>query len=50
MGRFPVHPEAVDAGVLGVAPVSQDPQLHHLVRGHFGVLGRERMGKSSQTQ
>lgn len=42
VGRLPVHPEAIDAGVLGVAPVSQDPQLHHLVRGHGRVLGRER--------
>lgn len=41
VGRLPVHPEAIDTGVLGVAPVSQDPQLHHLVRGHCRVLGRE---------
>jgi hypothetical protein len=25
VGRLPVHSEAVDAGVLGVAPVGQDP-------------------------
>lgn len=41
VGRLPMHPEAVDAGVLRVAPVSQDPQLHHLVCGHFRVLGGE---------
>lgn len=40
LGRLPMHPEAVDAGVLRVAPVGQDPQLHHLVRG-LRVLGRE---------
>lgn len=39
-----MHPEAVDAGVLRVAPVSQDSQLHHLVCGHFGVLGGEERG------
>ena len=44
-----MHPEAVDAGVLGVAPVSQDPQLHHLVRGHFRALRREGRGESPQT-
>lgn len=49
VGGFPMHPEAVDAGVLGVAPVSQDPQLHHLVRGHFRALGREGRGGSPQT-
>lgn len=37
VGGFPMHPEAVDAGVLGVAPVSQDPQLHHLV--YVAILG-----------
>lgn len=42
VGGLPVHPEAVDAGVLGVAPVSQDAQLHHLVRGHFRILQREK--------
>lgn len=50
VGGFPMHPEAVDAGVLGVAPVSQDPQLHHLVRGHFRALGREGRGGSAQTR
>lgn len=48
MGGFPVHPEAVDARVLGVAPVSQDPKFHHLVCGHFSVLGTERRVKSGQ--
>lgn len=48
-GRLPVHPEAIDAGVLGVAPVSQDPQLHHLVHGHCRVLGRERRHQACQS-
>lgn len=38
VGGFTMHPEAVDAGILGVAPVGQNPQLHHLVAGHLGVL------------
>ena len=42
VGGLPMHPEAVDAGVLGVAPVSQDAQLHHLIRGHFRILQREK--------
>ena len=44
VGGLPMHPEAVDAGVLGVAPVSQDAQLYHLVRGHFRILQREKGG------
>lgn len=47
VGGLPVHPEAVDAGVLGVAPVSQDAQLHHLVRGHFRILQRKGRAKNS---
>lgn len=38
VGRLPVHSEAVDAGIFWVAPVSQDPQLHHLVCGHHRGL------------
>lgn len=48
VGGLPMHPEAVDAGVLGVAPVSQDAQLYHLVRGHFRILQREGRAKNSQ--
>lgn len=39
-----MHPEAVDARVLGVAPVGQDPELHNLVGGHLRGLGREGRG------
>lgn len=33
-----MHPEAVDTGVLRVAPVGQDPKLHNLVCGHLRGL------------
>lgn len=36
---LPVHAEAVDAGVLGVAPVAQHPQLHQLEGAHGVTLG-----------
>lgn len=38
VGRLPMHPEAVDACVLRMAPVSQDPKLHHLVCSHLQGL------------
>lgn len=33
-----MHPEAVDARVLRVAPVGQDPKFHDLICGHLGGL------------
>lgn len=37
-----MHPEAVDACVLRVAPVGQDPKLHDLICGHLrGLSGEE---------
>lgn len=37
-----MHPEAVDARVLRVAPVGQDPKLHDLICGHLrGLSGKE---------
>lgn len=37
-----MHPEAVDARVLRVAPVGQDPKLHDLICGHLrGLSGEE---------
>lgn len=40
--RLPVHAEAVDAGVLGVAPVAQHTQLHQLEGAHVVTLGDRR--------
>lgn len=40
--RLPVHAEAVDAGVLGVAPVAQHAQLHQLEGAHVVTLGDRR--------
>lgn len=39
MRQLPVHAEAVDAGVFGVAPIAQHPELHQLVRAHSITLG-----------
>lgn len=39
MRRLPVHAEAVDAGVFGVAPIAQHPELHQLVCAHSITLG-----------
>lgn len=36
--RLPVHAEAVDAGVFGVAPIAQHPELHQLVCAHGVTL------------
>lgn len=47
VGRLSMHPEAVDACVLRVAPVGQDPELHDLVCGHIRSLGRKRGGSVS---
>jgi len=43
--RLPMHAEAVDAGVLGVAPVAQHPELHQLVRAHGITLGEREKEK-----
>ena len=45
MCRLPMHAEAVDAGVLGVAPVAQHPELHQLVRAHGITLGEREKEK-----
>lgn len=37
--QLPVHAEAVDAGVFGVAPIAQHPELHQLVCAHGVTLG-----------
>lgn len=41
MRRLPVDAEAVDAGVFGVSPVAQHPELHQLVRAHRVTLGEK---------
>lgn len=47
---LPVHTEAVDAGVLRVAPIAQHPQLHQLVRAHAVTLGRQQRENLSPSQ
>lgn len=39
--RLPVHAEAVDASVFGVAPIAQHPELHQLVCAHGVTLGEK---------
>lgn len=45
MCRLPVHTEAVDAGIFGVAPIAQHPELHQLVHAHSITLGERRKEK-----
>lgn len=37
--QLPMHAEAVDAGVFGVAPIAQHSELHQLVCAHGVTLG-----------
>lgn len=45
MHRLSMHAEAVDAGVFGVAPIAQHPELHQLVHAYGITLGERRKKK-----
>lgn len=45
MRRLSMHTEAVDAGVFGVAPVAQHPELHQLVCAYGITLGERKKEK-----